>query len=105
MDRKVMYFMNKGINLDEVSTKHPDYTRIYMNVIKNENSTNITLSRDKGDVLYIVGNVDNERYSDYFLPNGFESKETKMDEQIGDNSSNPPKRSKQSTLFNFMAKN
>lgn len=98
-ENEVTYFESEKTRLRDIAEEHPEYTRIYMNISREKNVTRITLSKDKGDVLYILSNVDGP-YSGYFRRKSAEEKCTDArSEQV-----NPLKRAKQSTLFNFTRK-
>lgn len=101
MEQESTYFNNGDTDLGSMAEKNPEYTKIYMNVSKDNGVTTITLSKDRGDILYILSSTSNEKYSDYFRPR------TAVKEDIdsarkGDEGTNAPKRVKQSTLLNFM---
>jgi len=102
--KELIYFNHENMKLNDIANENLEYIRIYMNTSKQGNTTNIPLSKYEGDILYILSNIDNEKYSGYFKKEIIEGVESididkKVTEQI-----NPPKKMKQSNLFNFVKK-
>jgi hypothetical protein len=90
-----------GFDLEKIASENPGYARIFMNSRKSGGTTLVSLTRDKGDKLYIVSNVFHERISDYlrYREEGLEAeKEAPVEAE------DKPKRKKQSSLLSFLKK-
>ncbi|CAD26506.1 hypothetical protein [Encephalitozoon cuniculi GB-M1] len=102
MKEEITYFNNGKIDLDEIAKENQGYSKVYMNAVRKEGVTDIILSREKGDILYILSNTEKKKYSDYFK----KKKEDKVftNNEKKESEGQPSKRTKQSTLFDFMKK-
>ncbi|KHN69263.1 hypothetical protein CWI42_091910 [Ordospora colligata] len=102
MQNNEIRFSNEDINLENYAALHPGYTKIYMNASKNGTHTEISLSKQNGEFLYIVSNYD-AKYCEYFKQAWIPNAVTCVDDLNEIKPSNP-KKMKQSTLFDFMKK-
>lgn len=92
-------------DLDEILKKHPEYTRIYLDLVNKGDKLVLKLSKGEGKELYMVSNMNHDNLEDYL------KKENKIEEvhessiqEKTDNNSNQNKRFKQQSLFNFIKK-
>jgi hypothetical protein len=95
------YFSSDGIDLEKIAAENPGYTRVFMNARKRGSTTVISLTRDRGDRLYIVSNISHERISDYFK---YREGEVVAGESVDvpGEAEEKPKRKKQSNLLGFL---
>jgi len=69
-DEEIVLFSAPGCSLADEALAHPEYTRVFYNVTKEDGVSNVTLSFDHGQSLYILSN---RRYQDmkkYFCIKG-----------------------------------
>lgn len=100
---EVVYFNDGKTEISEIVGENPNYNKVYMNITRKDNFTDIILSREKGDILYILSNVEKEKYSDYFKKK-IEDDATTINNEKKMKEGPVPKRTKQSTLFDFIKK-
>ncbi|AFN83615.1 hypothetical protein EROM_082010 [Encephalitozoon romaleae SJ-2008] len=100
---EVVYFNDGKTEVNKVLDENPSYNKVYMKITRKDNVTDIILSREKGDILYILSSVEKEKYSDYFK-NKTEDEATTINNEKKMKGGPIPKRTKQSTLFDFIKK-
>ncbi|KAH9410863.1 hypothetical protein HK407_09g15490 [Ordospora pajunii] len=103
MQNDVIRFSNEDVDLENFASLNLGYIKIYMNASKDGKHTEISLSKEDGDFLYIVTNVYNANYCEYFKQTPASNAVNRVEECSEIKSSNP-KKMKQSTLFDFMKK-
>ncbi|WUR02360.1 uncharacterized protein VNE69_01298 [Vairimorpha necatrix] len=75
------------------------YTKIFINSTREDKTTKISLSKYKGDILYILSNKDFENINDYFTVT-----ENTVKQELTNEVTRNVKKSKQGNLFGFMKK-
>ncbi|WEL39356.1 signal recognition particle 9 Srp9 [Encephalitozoon hellem] len=98
-----VYFNDGKTDINKIADKNSNYNKIYMNIKRRGNTTDITLSQGKGGILYILSSVKKEKYSDYFKKKA-EDKNTTVGSERKVEELPVSKRTKQSTLFDFIKK-
>lgn len=53
-------------NFEEACKQHPEYIKIYRNVVENEESITIQLSEEKNNDLYLISNMRLKDVKEYF---------------------------------------
>lgn len=102
-ERGAVYFCNGKTELQRIAAENPGYARIYMSAVKRAGVTDIVLSKQKGETLYILSSVERRRYRDYFEED-LEDAEAFGAKEREDEGSQPSKKMKQSTLLGFVRK-
>ncbi|ADM12129.1 uncharacterized protein Eint_081990 [Encephalitozoon intestinalis ATCC 50506] len=103
MEEEVVYFNNGRKEFNKIADENPGYKRIYLNIKNKERITEITLSKERGDILYILSSIEKKKYTDYFKR---KAKNEVVSAAKGkkEDKDQPPKRTKQTTLFDFIKK-
>lgn len=102
-EQEIICFNRQGSSINQVLKENPTYHQIYLNTKTEGNVTKIFLTKDKGELLYIVSNVKYDDVKKYFEKStttqtaNVKPVETK---QVAES----VKRKKQTTLFSFMKK-
>ncbi|KAI5177591.1 hypothetical protein PAEPH01_2481 [Pancytospora epiphaga] len=103
-------------SIEDLSVENPGYVKIYLNINKNDNKTVLSLSKGKGDILYILSNRDFPNYRSYLtagIMNGrtssYEQKGVFTASQAQKSKLTVPsgsivKKAKQQSLFNYFNK-
>lgn len=114
MAEELTYFCNTS-DLSKITGEHPEYTKIYAcfktvddkKISDNQGTfkrkkTVLSLSKNHGDFLYLVSNVNHDNVKDYFSISKpvFEKTEPTKNKTVLE----PVKRTKQQTLESFFKK-